>query len=168
MLKFFIRLFKAINSNSNPSEIAHGISIALILGFLPKNNLLWYILAIFFIFMRINKGAFAIFTVIFSLITPFLDSLFHKFGIFLLSIPQLQTFYASLLDVPFICFTRFNNTIVAGSLASALILYIPVFIISRIIVSLIRKFIVPLIRKTKISIFIQNLPTIKKIGDITN
>lgn len=168
MLKFIVKLFKALNSNSNPSEIAHAVSIALILGFLPKNNLLWYLLMVFFIFMRINKGTFVIFTFLFSLLTPFIDPYFDRIGTFLLTIPSMQSIYSTLMDVPFVSFTNFNNTIVAGSLASSIILYIPVFILSRIFVSLFRKSIIPLIRKTKLAIFIQNLPTVKKISDFTN
>ncbi len=168
MLKFIVKLFKALNSNSNPSEIAHAVSIALILGFLPKNNLLWYLLMVFFIFMRINKGTFVIFTFLFSLLTPFIDPYFDRIGTFLLTIPSMQSIYSTLMDIPFVSFTNFNNTIVAGSLASSIVLYIPVFVLSRIFVSLFRKSIIPLIRKTKLAIFIQNLPTVKKISDFTN
>ena len=41
MLNYIINLLKALNSNSKPSQIANSFCIGLILGFMPKNNLLW-------------------------------------------------------------------------------------------------------------------------------
>ena len=80
MLKAIVKFFKAINSNSHPAEIAHAFALGMILGFMPKDNALWYILTVFFFFFRINRGALIILTLIFSLFAPLLDPLFDLIG----------------------------------------------------------------------------------------
>ena len=43
MLKKLIKLLQAFNGNVNPAEIAHAFACGAILGLMPKNNLLWYL-----------------------------------------------------------------------------------------------------------------------------
>ena len=164
MLKFIVRFLKAINSNQHPGEIAHAVCLGMILGFLPKNNALWYVLTVFFLFMRINKGAFAIFTFLFSLLAPALDSLFDTIGWWFLTQEKLTPLFIKLLDIPFVGFTKFNNTIVSGSLLFSLACYIPVYFIIRLIIKLWRTKLSPIVRKTKVIVFLSKLPLIQKIG----
>lgn len=166
MLSFFVKLFNSINSNSNPGEIAHAVSIALILGLMPKDNALWYVLFVFFFFIRINKGAFMLFTALFTVISPFFDNILDSLGYYILTIPSLQGIYASLMNIPFIAFTRFNNTIVMGALAWSLLFYIPVYVISRLIIYLWRNKIVPHIRKSKLVLFFKKIPLIQKASEV--
>jgi len=165
MLKKFLKFFKALNSNSHPGEIAHAVSIGMIMGFLPKDNVTWYILTVFFLFIRINKGAFVIFTFLFSLLAQFLDPLFDKIGYAILTIDKLEPFFAGLLDIPFVSFTKFNNTIVMGSLISGIVLYVPVYILSRLFQKLWRTILAPAIRKSKIIVLLSKVKFIKKIGE---
>lgn len=120
-----VKLFKSLNTNSHPGEIAHAVAIGMVLGFMPKNNVLWYILFVCFLFIRINKAAFLLTGAVVSLIIPFADPLFDTVGYALLNMSFMQNFYKSLFDIPFVSFTRLNNTVVAGSLAVSLILYTP-------------------------------------------
>lgn len=165
MLKRFLKFFKTLNSNSHPGEIAHAVCLGMLMGFLPKDNVTWYILTVFFLFVRINKGAFFIYTLIFSFLAQFLDPLFDKIGYFILTIDKLEPIYATLLEIPFISFTKFNNTIVMGSLLSGIVLYIPVYFISRLFLKLWRNKFAPAIRKSKIISYISKIKLIKKIGD---
>ena len=71
-----------------------------------------------------------------------------------------------LLDVPFVSFTKFNDSIVMGSLAFSLALFIPVFFLMRILVLLWRKMIAPIIIKSKVWQFLTGLPVVKKAIDI--
>ena len=164
MLKFIVRFLKAINSNSHPGEIAHAVCLGMILGFLPKNNALWYVLTVFFLFMRINKGTFAIFTFLFSLLAPALDSLFDTIGWWFLTQEKLTPLFIKLLDIPFVGFTKFNNTIVCGSLLFSLACYIPIYFISRLIIKFWRTKLSPIVRKTKVIVFLSKIPLVKKIG----
>ena len=166
MLKAIIRFFKSLNSNSHPGEIAHAVCLALILGFLPKDNLLWYVLTVFFFFMRINRGALIFFTFIFSLIAPALDNLFDIWGYAILNYEKFIPLFTKMLDTPFVAFTKFNNSIVMGSLAFSLMCYIPLYFLSRIIIRYWRRFLAPSFRKTKLYTILQQLPLVKKIGEM--
>ena len=166
MLNFFIKLFKAINSNSHPGEIAHAVCCGMILGFLPKDNALWYVITVFCLFLRIHKGAFVIFTFLFSLLAPLLDPLFDTIGYWFLTLDFFRPPFSFLLDLPFVGFTKFNNTIVAGSILSSIVLYIPVYWLTRLFIKEWRTFLLPIVRKTKLVKMLSNLPMIKKIGDL--
>lgn len=168
MLKAIIKFFKAINKNSHPGEIAHAICCGMMLGFMPKNNALWYILAVCFIFMRIQKGAFVIFTLLFSLLAPVLDPLFDNIGFFALTLDFLQPVFTFLAKVPLVSFTRYNNTIVMGSLLSGIILYIPVYFLGRLFVQLWRSHLVPFVRKLKLVKVVSKLSIVSKIKEAWN
>ena len=162
MLKFIVKFLKALNSNSHPGEIAHAVSFGVLLGLMPKTNIFWYIITVFVIFMRINKGALVLSTLIVTLLAPFFDPLLDSLGYWFLTLPKLEPIFADLLDIPFVGYTKFNNTIAMGSLLCGLILYIPVYIIARLFVWLMRNKIVPVLRKTKFIVAISKIPLIKK------
>ncbi len=166
MLKAIIRFFKSLNSNSHPGEIAHAVCLALILGFMPKTNLLWYILSVLFIFMRINRGCLVVFTFLFALIAPCFDNIFDTWGYAILNFEPLISVFSKLLDIPFIALTKFNNSIVMGSLAYSLVCYIPLYFIVRIFVKYWRQLLAPAVRKTKVITFLSQLPLIQKIGEM--
>ena len=100
MIRYIVKMFKALNANANPGEIAHAFSIALMLGFLPKNNLLWYLLFIFFLFVRINKGVFFILTLMFSFLATLLDPVFNTIGYKILTLRRWKDFSALCLKFP--------------------------------------------------------------------
>lgn len=166
MLKAIVRFFKALNSNSHPGDIAHAVCLGLILGFVPKSNALWYVLMIFFLFMRVNKGSLIIFTFLFSLLAPVLDPFFDTFGYWFLNIDAFVPVFSKMLDIPFVGFTKFNNSIVCGSFLSAIILYVPVYFLARLFISKWRLKIAPFVRKTKLVTFMSKLPLIVKIGEM--
>lgn len=166
MFSNILKFLKSLNSNSHPGEIAHAICIGLILGFLPKDNAFWYILMVFFLFIRINKGSLLLFTLIFGLLAHNFDNHFHELGYYVLTLPSLTPIFTSLLDIPFVAFTKFNNTIVMGSFCTSVACYIPVYGISRIFIKYWRAFLAPAVRKTKLITFLSKLPIIQKIGEM--
>lgn len=163
MLKYLVNLLKAFNANVKPSQIANSFCIGLILGFMPKNNLLWYILLVFFAFVRINKPGYFIMMIVGSCLAPLADSLFDKVGYAVLTFSPFENFYAWLLDVPFVGFTRFNNTIVCGSLISGIICYIPLYILMYFIIKAWRKWIAPKFNDSKLLKTIYKIPLLGKI-----
>lgn len=162
MFQKIIKLFKALNSNSKASQIANSFCIGLLLGFLPKDNLLWYLLFVFFLFVRINKGCYGLLLIIGSLIAPALDTLFGKVGYAVLTFAPLENVYAKLLDIPFIGFTKFNNTIVMGSLVCSLIIYVPLFIGVMLFIGVWRKTLASKISQSRIAKWFYKLPIVLK------
>ncbi|MBP5520631.1 MAG: TIGR03546 family protein [Treponema sp.] len=166
MLKIIIKLFKSLNSNSHPGEIAHAVSLGMLLGFLPKDNIFWYVITVFVIFLRINKAALVLSTLGFTLLAPLFDSVFDSVGGWFLTINSLEPTFDFLLEIPFVSFTNFNNTIGCGSFLCGLIIYIPIYVIVRIFVWFARNKIIPLLRKTKFFTVISKAKIVKKIADI--
>ncbi len=166
MLKKLINLLKAFNGNVNPAEIAHAFACGAILGLMPKNNLLWYLVLVFILFIRINKPAYLLMILIGSSVSPAFDGFFDTVGYTILTIPALSGFYGMLLDIPFVAFTKFNNTVVMGSFISGLILYVPLYFAGRVLVYIWRKYAADIIKNSKIAKVINKLPLISKIASL--
>lgn len=166
MFSYLLKFLKSLSSNSHPGEIAHAVCIGMMLGFLPKDNAFWYILTAFFLFVRINKASMLLFTLIFGLLAHNFDNLFDQFGFYILTLDTMEPIFSALLDIPFVSFTHFNNTIVMGSFISSIIAYIPLYLISRVFIKYWRAFIAPAVRKTKLITFLSKIPLIQKIGEM--
>lgn len=166
MLKQIVKFLQALNSNRNPSEIANACCMGVILGFMPKDNALWFLVFIFFLFVRVNKPAYLIITALVSQLAWHLDPLFSSVGYQILTYDKLTPFFGWILEVPFVGFTRFNNTIVMGALALGLALYIPLFLLIRYLVLLWRKKIAPRLGDTALMKAFSKAPVIQKIIEI--
>lgn len=164
MLKYIVNFIKALNSNAKPSQIVNSFCIGLILGLMPKGNLLWYVLLVFFAFVRINKAGYFIMMAVGALIAPLLDPLFDTVGYAALTFTPLENFYARLLDVPFVGFTRFNNTIVAGSLVCGAAAYIPLAAVMYLLVRAWRKHIAPAFSSSKVLKTLYQIPVLGKLS----
>lgn len=164
MVKFITNLLKALNANVNPAEIAHAFACGTILGLMPKDNLLWYLVFVFILFVRINKPAYLIMTLIGAAISPAFDGLFDTVGYAFLTIPALSGFFGTLLDIPFVAFTKFNNSVVMGSFLCGIALYVPVYFLGRFFVYIWRKYATDFIRNSKIAKVINKIPLISKIA----
>ena len=164
MLKAIAKLLGAISSNTRPGAIAHAVSCGVLLGFMPKDNLLWYILFIFILFMNIQRGAYALSILLGAAFTVFLDPLFDSVGYSILTVESMKPYYASLLDIPFVAFTKFNNTVVMGSFACGVAAYIPLYVLARLFVWTWRKYLAEKVRKLKIAAVLKNIPLVEKIA----
>lgn len=164
MLKAIAKLLGAISSNTRPGAIAHAVSCGVLLGFMPKDNLLWYILFVFILFMNIQRGAYALSILLGAAFTVFLDPLFDSVGYSILTVESMKPYYASLLDIPFVAFTKFNNTVVMGSFVCGVAAYIPLYVLARLFVWAWRKYLAEKVRKLKIAAVLKNIPLVEKIA----
>ena len=163
MLKWISGLFKALNANQNPAEMAHGFALGLMLGLMPKNNALWYLILVFFMFVRINKPAYLLTMLIVSYFAWILDPLFDLIGYNVLTYKPLESLFGFLVDVPFVGFTKFNNTIVMGSFLFCLVLYVPFFLAGIAFVKFWRAKVAPAFIRSPLYKAAANLPVIGKI-----
>ena len=162
-IKPLLKLVNALNDNTSPGEIAHGVAIGLILGFMPKGNLLWIAIFIIMMFIRIQKGAYFLFMILGMIISPALDVTFHQIGLRILTEPKMIDFYAKILEVPLVAFTKFNNTVVMGSLVFGLACYVPVYFLSRLFIKLWRIKLGPAFRKTKVFAVLSKVPFLQRL-----
>lgn len=165
MFGYIINFLRSLNSNSKPGQIASSFCIGIILGFMPKDNLLWFMLFVFFAFVRINKAGYYIMIALASCVAFLLDPLFDTVGYWFLNLEFLNGFFAWLLDVPFMGFTRFNNSVVAGSLICGLVLFVPLYFAFIFGIKAWRKTVAPKFRESPILKTIYQIPLVAKISE---
>ena len=168
MIKYVTSFFRAINANAHPGDIAHAVALGLFLAILPKNNLTFTFLFFLSIFIRINKGAFFISFILFGFVTPFMDVLINNIGFWAVQLLFLRPIFIALENIPFVALFKLSNTMVLGSIIWGLILYIPVYILTRIIIAKYRKYMQPAVNVKGVGLLgkIPLLRHLTKISDI--
>jgi uncharacterized protein (TIGR03546 family) len=128
MIQQIIGLIRMMHSETDPRQISLGFGLGMIPGLTPltsPHNLL-VLLALFF--FRVNISAAILSWGVFKILAFALDPLFHQIGLFFLtSVEFLQGLWTSLYNAPLIPYTRFNNSIVMGSLIFSLIAFYPIY-----------------------------------------
>ncbi|MGQ9646264.1 MAG: TIGR03546 family protein [Thermodesulfobacteriota bacterium] len=123
-----IKLIRMMHSETDPRQISLGFALGMIPGLTPltsPHNLLVLLAILFF---RVNIGAALLSWGVFKILAYALDPLFHQIGLFLLT--QLRLLYGlwtALYNAPLLPYTRFNNTVVMGSLIFSLLAFLPVY-----------------------------------------
>ena len=168
MIKYVTSFFRAINANAHPGDIAHAVALGLFLAILPKNNLTFTFLFFLSIFIRINKGAFFISFILFGFLTPFMDVIINNIGFWAVQLLFLRPIFMALENIPFVALFKLSNTMVLGGIIWGLILYIPVYILTRIIIAKYRKYMQPAVNVKGVGLLgkIPLLRHLTKISDI--
>jgi uncharacterized protein (TIGR03546 family) len=121
------RIAHGLLAFNSAGQVASGFAIGMVVGLVPKGNLIALSLCVVLFCLRCNKGSGILAAMIFSAIAPWTDPFTHKIGAWVLTYPPLQATYASLFSMPFGAWLAFNNTIVIGSLLAGLYLAYPVY-----------------------------------------
>ena len=130
-LKLLQSLVKTLNSEGTPRQIAAGLALGAALGLTPlvnAHNLLVFALAFL---LNVSFGAFLLGWTVFVPLGFALDPLFHAVGLALLKAPALAGFWTALYNTPGVPLTNFNNSVVLGSVVSWVVLWLPIFFLSR-------------------------------------
>lgn len=128
-------LMNVLQADDNPMQVAGGVALGLLAGFAPGSGLLAVICFLLIMFVNVNLGAAALSTALFALLALLLDPLAHQIGYLLLvKMDALTPFWTALYNMPIVPFTRFNNTVVLGSLVLALLMFVPVLFGSKALV----------------------------------
>ena len=133
VLEFIAKLIKILRSEISPNQISWGFVLGMIIGLTPIMSLHNLFVVFLIIILKVNLAT-AIFSFgIFSGIAYLVDPLFHSFGFYILvDIQGLNGFWTWLYNVPVLALSKFNNTVVMGSLVSSLILMLPVYFLIKI------------------------------------
>lgn len=110
--------------------MAFGFALGVLVGLVPKGNLLAVSLMMLMCSLRVNLGV--------GLATVFattwagvlLDPITHRIGEFLLKSAPLRPLWETMNDT-LLPWTDFNNTVVLGSLSLGLAAFMPLYFISR-------------------------------------
>ena len=131
---FFLKLLKQIivifQTDISPNQVAWGFALGAILGLVP-NMFMKLVLFIVIMMFRVNISAAFLAWAVYEILSFALDPLFDVIGYQVLTIGSLNAFYTWLYNLPVVPFTKFNNTVVMGSLVVGIILIIPNMIIAK-------------------------------------
>lgn len=156
IFKILSKFVKALRSQDSPSQIAWGIALGTILGLTPFLTFHNFIIIILIFLIKVNLSAVIFSLILYSLLGYVLDPVFHALGfVLLVNVDFLQPVWVWLYNLPIAPFTRFNNTVVIGSLMCALILLIPHYLFFKILVIKYRTSWNAVIQKWKITRIIQ-------------
>lgn len=129
VLRWIVNIFKALNSNQHPLEIAEAIGFGVMLALIPTNNLLWWGIFLVSFFLTINQAVMMVVIAVGKLFVPFVDPFLEGLGYLILTVPALEDFYDSFFNMPFIPLLRLYNTMVMGAFAVGVLLYFPILFI---------------------------------------
>lgn len=128
LVKLLQSLFKALNSEGTPGQVAAGIALGSVFGLTPLLNLHNLILLILAVVLNVSFAGVMLGWVAFLPLGFLLDPLFHALGLRLLvHTPALTPIWNAWYNTPVLALSHFNNTIVLGSFISWLVLFLPLF-----------------------------------------
>lgn len=151
MLTMLAKLLKALNSESAPWQIALAFSLALITALTPLFSLHNALVLLLAFVIRTNLSAYFLGVAAFSLLALMIDPYSIRLGESLLANPGLQEFWTSLYQSDFWRMTAFNHTLVLGGMVIALLAFIPVFVLSKVLVVQYRGRVLSWVTKLKIA-----------------
>lgn len=156
-LQLFTKFLKILRAGQTPRQIAGGIALGFIAGLSPHLTVqilvVWLIILIF----DVNLSAAFIGFAVSGLLAYLADPVFHSVGYFLLvDFEGLHGFWTTLYNAPIAPLSRFNNTVVLGSFAVAVLLSPVVYFAMRSFVIAYRTHIYVRVEKMKLYQIIRN------------
>jgi uncharacterized protein (TIGR03546 family) len=127
LIKQFLYLRKAVTTGDSPRLLAFSFALGMVLGLMPKGNLLAVLVSMVLFASRSNLAVAMVSALSFSLVGPLADPLTDRLGAALLHWPVLRPTWSWLYDKPLVPWTSFNNTVVLGSLMLGLLAFYPVY-----------------------------------------
>jgi uncharacterized protein (TIGR03546 family) len=168
VIKVVAKLAVALNSNVSKTQVAAGIAWGMLLGLVPPGNFFWIIVFLVSFFFTVHHGlklaCMALFILIAGICAPLIDTL----GWEILHLEPLQPLLTTMYNMPFVPFTRFNNTLVAGGLAAGIALWLPLFVLMLPVIALYRNTLAPKIRKSKVFMTIAKFPLFALVDKAIN
>lgn len=123
-------LLKALLREATAGQLAAGFAMGVLIGLVPKGNLIAITLGIMLAASRANLGIAAATIFACSFVSPALDPLSDEIGAWLLGHPSLSDFWTRLYNQPVMPWTDFNNSVVLGSTVLGIVLWYPMFRLS--------------------------------------
>lgn len=117
-------------SSDLAARLASGVAFGLLIGLVPKDSLLVWMFGVLLMLTTANLATAAVSGFVFSWVGWMLDPFTHKLGGLVLTANSLDSTWTWLYGLPLVPWTRFNNTVVMGSLLTGLLLLIPVWMVS--------------------------------------
>ena len=149
------KLFKALNSDASPWQLAFGIMFGMIMGMTPLLGLHSLLILFGVLFFRINLSTFIISWIIFSALSYPLSATMVDIGEALLSNPSLVDAWTLLYNTSLGQLTQFYHTLTMGSLVLSLILSPFIVVVSKVLIVQYRERLMAWVNKLRIIQFIK-------------
>lgn len=134
MLNQLIKFFKILNGDISPGQIAAGFAFGMMLAFTPFMSLHTIVVLLLVCVLRVNITATLIAMAVCALLAWPLDPYFIALGEYILTHPDLQSLWTQWYQSDLLRLAHFNNTMTMGSIVVSLALWLPVFVIGRLLV----------------------------------
>ncbi len=172
-LKFLRDFIMILREGQTPKQIAWGFALGSIIGLSPMLTLQGLIIWFLILMLDVNLSAAIVAVTLFKVVAYIFDPAFHSLGFIILTgINPLKDTYTMLYNAPLAPLTRFNNTVVMGSFAAAIVLVIPIYFGMKLFVVKYREHIHAKVKKWKIyqildkSKFINYYRKVKTLGGL--
>mgnify|MGYP001822523921 CR=1 FL=1 len=150
MIEAIAKLLKVLNSETEPGQISLAVCLAMIIGLTPFYSLHNLLVLLLVFLLRVNVSAFILGFVVFSGAAFLLDPLFHKLGLWVLTLPALEGTWTALYGQVLWRIEGYNNSIVMGSSLVSLLLFVPLFLCLNMLIRKYRQHVLERLRKLKI------------------
>jgi uncharacterized protein (TIGR03546 family) len=132
IVKFLAKIFTILNSEISPKQIAAGFAYGVIIGLVPVSGLMPVLLLLVGLIINFNLAALFLAAAVFKLLSFAIDPVANQVGFYALTkVPALVPFWTKLYNMPIIPYTKYNNTIVMGSLIVGILLFIPMYLLAK-------------------------------------
>lgn len=121
------RMVGTLLANDTPHQLALGFALGMVLGLMPKGNLVALSLCVLLFSLRVNRGLGLMAAIVFSFVAPLVDPFADKLGNLVLTANGLQATYAAAFQLPLGPWIGFHNTVVTGALLVGVYLAYPVY-----------------------------------------
>jgi uncharacterized protein (TIGR03546 family) len=149
LLKQIFNFLKLLNSDTETTPLAYGLALGLILGFAPFFSLQTFLVLMIVFVFRVQLGAAFLSAFFFKLIAFLFDYPAHLLGKSILEAELFRPAFTELYNLPIVPMTRFNNSIVMGSMIVSFILFPFAVIGFRKLIEAYRKTIISRFKNTK-------------------
>jgi len=149
MIKMIAKLFKVLNSETEPGQISLAFCLAMILGLTPLMSLYNLVVILLMLLVRVNLSACILGWIFFSGIAYILDPLFNLIGLAVLTSKGLEGLWTSLYNIMIFRLAKFNNSIVMGSFFLP-DLFIPLYLLSNQGIRKYRVYVLGWVQKTRL------------------
>jgi uncharacterized protein (TIGR03546 family) len=130
-LRLIAKIFRILNAEATPTQIAGAVALGMIIGLTPTFSLHNIVVVFLILVIKVNLTAAILSMFAFDLIGYGVDPLSDWLGYTILTSTALRPLWIEAYNAAIIPFTRFNNTIVMGSLVISLILLVPIFLLTK-------------------------------------
>lgn len=128
LLKLFRSFIKTLHSDGSPAQIAAGVALGAALGLTPIINAHNLVVLVLLTILNVSFAAGLFAWGVFVPIGFLLDPLFDRLGRWLLiDLGALRPVWGAMDNIPGLALTNFNNTVVLGSVAGWLLLFLPIY-----------------------------------------